>query len=192
MKYIISGTGRSGTKLIHSALRDLGVSIGQHEISLGDKGGVGGYRVISKMSKNENDYKIIVQMREPLSTVNSILKSTPSDFFDLGLIKKDFNDIAKYTLHVWFKIYSTLLNNCVLSYTLDHLNNGKVSEELIELFNINCSKEDFDNQVKKSYNTGSRNARQGGPNLSLDQLQEKDPIMFNQAYNLYNSIKNAK
>tara|TARA_B100001094_G_C18196268_1_gene811354 strand:+ start:17809 stop:18387 length:579 start_codon:yes stop_codon:yes gene_type:complete len=192
MKYIISGTGRSGTKLIHSVLRDLGVSIGRHEISLGDKGGVGGYRVIPKMSKNKNDYKIIVQMREPLLTVNSILKSTPSDFFDLGLIKKDFNDITKYTLHVWFKIYSTLLNDCVLSYTLDHLNDGKVSKELIKLFNINCSKEDFDKQVKESYNAGSRNARQGGPNLSLDQLQEKDPIMFNQAYSLYNSIKNGK
>jgi len=42
MKYIISGTGRSGTTLIHSILKELGVNIGQHEISLGTQGGVGG------------------------------------------------------------------------------------------------------------------------------------------------------
>ena len=52
MRYIISGTGRSGTTLIHSVLKKLEVGIGQHEISLGSQGGVGGYRVIPSMIGN--------------------------------------------------------------------------------------------------------------------------------------------
>ncbi len=191
MKYIISGTGRSGTTLIHSILKELGVNIGQHEISLGTQGGVGGYRVISTMAQPTDTYKIIMQIREPTETVNSILKSSPSDFPQLGLYKNDYNDISLYTLNVWYTIHMKLMESSILNYTLNNLNNGEVTKKLIKLFNIDSTEMEFNNQVLKSYQSNSRNQRIGGPNLSVIDLENKDPILFKKAYNLYNKIENA-
>lgn len=191
MKYIISGTGRSGTTLIHSVLQRLGVSIGQHEISLGEQGGVGGYRVIPNMTKKNDNYRIIMQVRDPVETVNSILKSSPSDFPDLGLYKKDYGDISLYTLNVWYRVHIKLMENSVLNYTLNNLNNGEVTEKLINLFNINHSEMEFNNQIKESFKGKNRNYRKGGPNLSLKDLEKKDSNLLNKVYEIYNKIENG-
>ena len=191
MKYIISGTGRSGTTLIHSVLKKLEVGIGQHERSLGSQGGVGGYRVMSRMIGNSKDVNIITQIREPLQTINSILKSSPSDFPDLGLYKRDFSNIHLYTLNVWYEIHLKLMENSILNYTLNNLNNGEVTDKLISLFNIKCSPNDFDTHIKQSLNTSARNKRGGGPNLSLNDLKNLNPSLFNKVYELYNNVENA-
>lgn len=191
MKYIISGTGRSGTTLIHSVLKELGVSIGQHEISLGEQGGVGGYRVIPNMTKKNDNYKIIMQVRDPVETINSILKSSPSDFPNLGLYKKDYEDITLYTLNVWYKIHIKLMETSILNYTLNNLNKGEVTDRLIALFDIKCSPNKFNTQIKQSLNTSARNKREGGPNLSLNDLKDLDPSLFNKVYELYNNVENA-
>ena len=191
MKHIISGTGRSGTTLIHSVLKELGISIGQHEISLGEQGGVGGYRVIPNMTKNDDNYKIIMQVRDPVDTINSILKSSPSDFPNLGLYKKDYEDISLYTLNVWYKIHIKLMESSILNYTLNNLNNGEVTEKLINIFNINYSEQEFNTQIKESFKSKSRNSRRGGKNLLPNDLEKKDPNLFNKAYKLYNKIENA-
>ncbi len=139
MKYLITGTGRSGTTLIHSVLTDLGLDMGKHEKCMGKHGGVGGYRVIPDLVRNNSNYEIVIQAREPLETVTSILKSSPSDFPDLNLYKKDYKNIELYTLKAWYEIHNILYKKSIFTYTLQDLNEGKASSSLISLFNLNVA-----------------------------------------------------
>lgn len=189
MKYLISGTGRSGTTLIHSVLESLGVDIGRHEISMGNAGGVGGYRVIPNMTCGE-EYGMIVQIRDPIETINSVLKSSPSDFPELGLYKKDYADLEVYVLNAWYKIHTKLIEKSVLVYTLENLNNGDVTEQLIDLYDIKCTPENFNNRLLNKMNTPSRNTRTSiRPNTTIESLNIKAPILIEKTYNLYNQIK---
>ena len=111
MKHIITGTGRSGTTLIHKILSELGADVGVHELHCGKDGAVGGYRVLNNFN---TPYNIITQMRHPLDTINSVLKSSTSNFPELGLFKKDYPTLELYTLKVWNKIHMVLLEKSML------------------------------------------------------------------------------
>lgn len=191
---IISGTGRSGTKMIHALLKELGVSIGEHEQSPGIDGGVGGYRVIKKLTPVGNlNWKVFNQMRHPLEVIKSSYTSNNlMDYPELDLYR---NKISKeyYLMKLWFKINSYLCEISEFSYTLEQLNSGTASKKLIEEFNIHCTEEVFMEALAKvksdsNQNNTRKQSKRYGNHIDESFLRKLDSDLYDECLELYNKI----
>jgi hypothetical protein len=191
---IISGTGRSGTKLIHAVLSQLGASVGFHEIETGKDGGVGGYRVLNRLIPDSIDYKIFNQVRHPLEVVRSSFSSKNMiDYPELNAIYKEYSCNEEYLMNLWLKINSNLCSRSHLSYTLEQLNNGAVTSKLIEAFNLNCSEADFNNEILKVKadsikNNTRKNSKGYGSHVTENLLREIDSEVYEECLLLYDKI----
>jgi len=188
MKTIITGTGRSGTTLIHKVLTELGADVGTHEKCCGKDGAVGGYGVLKNFIK---PYEIITQMRHPLDTVNSVLASSPSDFPELGLIKTDYSTIELYTLQVWNTLHTILLKQSKYAYTLENLNNGEAADMLIQVFKIDTTPETFNQTVINISKTKARNSRPRRSIITAESLISQNKSLYYNSLEMYNTLNNA-
>lgn len=188
MKHIITGTGRSGTTLIHRTLTLEGADVGQHELSCGVDGGVGGYSVLPNFSP---PYKLITQIRNPIDTINSVLKWNPHNFPDFNLYIKDYPTKELYVLNVWYTLHTYLISKSILSYTLDNLNKGEVSKNLIDLYNLNTTEEKFNSTLQSLKSTKFRNARSQISNITEQILISQDSKLYYDSIKLFNKINNA-
>lgn len=188
MKTVVTGTGRSGTTLIHRVLTLAGADVGVHELYCGRDGAVGGFRVLANFKK---PYQLITQVRDPIGTINSVLATTPSDFPVLGLYKENFDTLELYTLTVWNRMHKYLIENSVMVYTLENLNKGEVTKELIELYNLEITPEQFDKLVQTVLQTGARNTRSRSINITEESLISQDKLLYYDSVELYNKINNA-
>lgn len=188
MRTVITGTGRSGTTLIHKVLTLAGADVGRHELHCGKDGAVGGFHVLVNFKE---PYQLVTQVRDPLGTINSVLTTAPSDFPDLGLYKKDFGTLELYTLAVWNKMHRYLIDNSVMVYTLENLNKGEVTEKLIELYDLEVTPEHFNKLIQTVLQTKSRNTRPRRVNITEEILISQDKSLYYDSVQLYNKINNA-
>lgn len=189
MKYIITGTGRSGTTLIHRTLTLEGSDVGQHELSCGVDGGVGGYSVLSNFTL---PYKLITQIRNPIDTINSVLNwNGPRNFPDFNLYVKDYLSKELYILNVWYTLHTYLIPKSILSYTLDNLNKGEVSKNLIDLYNLNTTEEKFNSTLQSVKSTRFKNTKKGNNKITEQILISQDSELYYNSIKLYNKINNA-
>lgn len=190
---IISGTGRSGTKLIHTLLTELGASLGTHEIDCGRDGGVGGYRVLKNMIKGI-DYTIFNQVRHPLDVVKSSYSSKNiKDYPELNIIYSKYSSKEEYLMNSWLHMNLHLYEISTFSYTLEQLNNGLCTDRLIQSFNLRCSNEEFNSTLSKLKNDKLKNntrkhISQYGSHITEQLLNKIDHITFSNCISLYNKI----
>ena len=155
---IITGTGRSGTKYIHSVLTSLGLDMGIHEKSPGKHGGVGGYRVLTNIWTGLNG-PIFTQIRHPLDTVRSSLGSTNLiDYPELNLYRKNHSEVG-YLIRAWLFMNKKLAGMSDLVYTLDDLNDGLVSKEFKKHLGYNYSIADINLALERNRTSEKMNIR---------------------------------
>lgn len=182
---VISGTGRSGTKYIHSVLTSLGLDMGIHEKSRGKDGFVGGYRVLSN-SGSIRPNKLILQIRNPIKTIASSLGSKNLiDYPEFGLTRRS-NDELTYIIKCYYHMNLWIHKKSVFSYTLEDLNELRVTDKLIRLFNLECSEKEFNRALKDNLTGEKMNVRtkRSLPILNVEQGHYMDSCL-----KLYNSIK---
>lgn len=191
---IISGTGRSGTKLIHTVLSELGVDVGKHEISLGNDGGVGGYRVLNKMIHNTDNIKIFNQLRNPVDVIkSSILSKNLIDYPELDIYRNKYPSVELYLMNLWLNINTYLCDISEFNYTLEQLNDGKVTNKLIESLNIKCDSFEFNNKLvntklDSNKNNTRVNSNKYGNHITEEFLMKLDSNTYIKRMELYNKI----